>query len=160
MAVVLFPAPPFLLNTTMRIKPLGCRLQDADSGNAAARVPDDPDHVDRYELAKIRDSGCEGRVLPGVRIRRESVVSFSGEVLPDLIAGDDRLPTGEPSCGEATASEPQRHLTNPFAAITVLAYPTPLLSEGTLVHWRSFFDARRGYVRSAPAIDALREVAA
>jgi hypothetical protein len=131
-----------------------------DSGNAAARVPDDPDHVDRYELAKIRDSGWEGQVLAGVRIRRETVIPFPGEVLPDLIAGDDRLPTGERPCGEATVSEPQRHLTNLFAATTVLAYLTPLLSEGTLVHWRSFFDARRGYVRSDPAIDALLEVAA
>lgn len=128
-----------------------------DSGNAAASVPEDPEHIDRYDLARIRDSGWQGQVLAGVRTDGETRIPFPGEVLPDLIEGDDRLPH-EVACGETTISEPQRHLTNLFAATTVLAYLTPLISQGTLLHARSFFDARNGTIRSHPALDCLLEV--
>lgn len=129
-----------------------------DAGNAAASVPEDPAHVDRYELARIRDSGWEGQVLAGARVRGETAIPFPGEVLPDLIEGDDQLPT-ERACGEAAAAEPQRHATNLFAATVLISFLTPLLTDGTLVNSRSFFDARRGYVRSDSALAALTEVA-
>lgn len=128
-----------------------------DSGNAAARVPEDPDHVDRYDLAKVRDSGWQGQVLAGVRNRGETCIPFPGEALPDLIEGDGEIPDSA-ACGETTVSEPQRHLTNLFAATTVMSYLTPLLSEGTLLHARSFFDARTASIRSHPALDCMLEV--
>jgi hypothetical protein len=34
-----------------------------------------------------------------------------------------------------------------------MQYLTTLLSDGTVLHHRSFFDARRGYVKSYPAAD-------
>ncbi|WP_029423404.1 ThiF family adenylyltransferase [Alicyclobacillus macrosporangiidus] len=127
-----------------------------DSGNSAVTVPDDPEHVDRYQLAKIKDSGWEGQVVVGVRIRGEDVLPFPGEVFPDLIE-EDRLPT-EVSCGEVVVSNPQRLMTNLMAATTVLMYLHTLLADGTLLHQRTFFEARRGWMRSEAAIEQLLEV--
>ncbi|MCL6445132.1 MAG: ThiF family adenylyltransferase [Alicyclobacillus sp.] len=127
-----------------------------DSGNSAVTVPDDPEHVDRYQLAKIKDSGWEGQVVVGVRIRGEDVLPFPGEVFPDLIE-EDKLPT-EVSCGEVVVSNPQRLMTNLMAATTVLMYLHTLLVDGTLLHHRTFFEARRGWMRSEAAIDQLLEV--
>jgi PRTRC genetic system ThiF family protein len=127
-----------------------------DSGNSAVTVPDDPEHVDRYQLDKIRNSGWEGQVVVGVRIRGENVLPFPGEVFPDLIE-EDQLPT-EVSCGEVVVSNPQRLMTNLMAATTVLMYLHTLLVDGTLLHHRTFFEARKGWMRSEAAIDHLLEV--
>jgi hypothetical protein len=77
---------------------------------------------------------------------------------PDLLEGDDLLPNEVP-CGRVVESLPQRHMTNLMAATVLMQYLTTLLSDGTLLHSKSFFCARRGYVRSYPALDELDEVA-
>ncbi len=133
-----------------------------DAGNAAAEAPADERHLDRYDLARIADSGWEGQVVCGVRVRGETVVPFPGDVLPDLVLGDDKLPTEEEdarACGEAIVENPQRHLSNLFAATIAMQFLTPLLSDGTILHSRAFFDGRKGYVRSAEAADSLLEIA-
>jgi hypothetical protein len=130
-----------------------------DAGNAAVSDPPRDERMGRSEIARIRESGWEGQVVCGVRKGGETLLPFPGEVFPDLIEGDDQ-PLTEVPCGEAIVSQPQRHLTNLAAATVVLSYLTPLLSDGTLLHHKSFFDARRLYVRSDPAIEVLHEVAA
>lgn len=135
-----------------------------DSGNGAVALPDDPGHLDRYELHRVRESGWAGQVLCGVRIEGKTAIPFPGEVIPGLIEADeddphDRHPD-EPNCAEATEANPQRHATNLFASTVILGLLTPLLSEGALVNWRAFFDARKCFVRSDPAVDALLEVGA
>jgi hypothetical protein len=135
-----------------------------DSGNGAVALPEDPEHLDRYELHRIRESGWAGQVLCGVRIEGRTVIPFPGEVIPGLIEVDEEDPRDrhpeEPNCAAATAASPQRHATNLFASTVVMGLLTPLVSEGTLVNWRAFFDARKCFVRSDPAVDALLEVAA
>ena len=84
------------------------------------------------------------------------MLPFPGEILPDLI-DEDQLPT-EVSCGDVVVSNPQRLMTNLMAATTLLMYLHTLLADGTLLHHRSFFEARRGWVRSEAAIDHLLEV--
>lgn len=127
-----------------------------DAGNDAVNVADDPEHVDRYQLAKIKNSGWEGQVVVGVRKNGEDALPFPGEVFPDLIE-EDRLPT-EVSCGEVVVSNPQRLMTNLMAATTILMYLHTLLVDGTVLHHRTFFEARRGWVRSEAAIHQLLEV--
>lgn len=128
-----------------------------DAGNEAVSLPEDPEHVDRYGLARFRDSGWSGQVVAGVRADNTNHLPFPGEVFPNLIEDDEPVPEEE-ACGEVTASEPQRHLTNHFAAVAVMGYLNSLLSEGTLVNSRTFFDARSGYMRSDPASAALLEL--
>ena len=128
-----------------------------DAGNEAVALPEDPDHVDRYGLARLRDSGWSGQVVAGVRANGTNHLPFPGEVFPNLIEDDGDAPVEE-ACGELTATEPQRHLTNHFAAVAVMGYLNSLLSEGALVNSRTFFDARSGYMRSDSAASALLEL--
>lgn len=131
-----------------------------DSGNSAVEIPADPESLDRYELAGMRDSGWEGQVVAGARWDGATVIPLPGEVFPDLLISDDdqdRLPT-DPNCAAAGVTNPQRLMTNLMAATCVMIYLHTLLGEGTLAHCRTFFDARRGYVRSDPAISAMLEV--
>ena len=131
-----------------------------DAGNGSVTVPDDPEHIDRYQLAKIKESGWDGQVVCGVRKHGHDVLPFPGEVFPDLITPDDdeRLPT-EIRCGEVVVDHPQRFVTNLTAATCVLQYLHTLLADGTLLHHRTFFNAREGFVRSEKAIDHVLEVA-
>ncbi|KPV45691.1 ThiF family adenylyltransferase [Alicyclobacillus ferrooxydans] len=127
-----------------------------DSGNSAVRVPDDPNHMDRYQLAAIKHSGWEGQVVVGARVHGQDVLPFPGEVFPDLIE-PDHLPT-EVSCGEVAVSNPQRLFTNLMSATTVLLYLHTLLVDGTILHHRTFFEARKSWMRSESAIDQMLEV--
>lgn len=133
-----------------------------DSGNSAVAIPDGGEHVDRYDLAHLKATGWEGQVVCGVRHSGRDAVPFPGEVFPDLleVLGDEDKVPGDPSCGHTVVSNPQRLMTNLMAATVVLTYLHTLLSDGTILNHRTFFDARRGYVRSDPAIDAMLEVSA
>ena len=126
-----------------------------DCGNSAVTVPNDPNHIDRYQLAAIKNSGWEGQVVVGVRANGRDVLPFPGEVFPDLIE-PDQLPT-EVSCGEVVVSNPQRLFTNLMAATMVLLYLHTMLVDGMILHHRKFFEARKGWIRSEPAIEQMLE---
>lgn len=96
-------------------------------------------------------------MLCGVRRRGETVVSMPAEQVPDLIEDDGEPTPGDAPCGRVVVSNPQRHLTNLWAASVLTCFLTPLLSTGTLLHRMSLFCARRGYVASYPALDVLEE---
>lgn len=130
-----------------------------DSGNAGVDVPARGGVPTRSEQAATRDSGWDGQVLCGVRKGGEGLIPLPAETMPDLIESDDGRPPGEVPCGEVIESLPQRQMTNLMAATVMTAYLTTLLCEGTLLHSHSFFCARRGFLKSYPAIDALDEVA-
>ena len=63
-------------------------------------------------------------------------------------------------CGQLVVSNLQRHLTNLMAATVLTSYLTTLVSDGKLLHRMSLFCARRGYLKSHPALEVLDEVAA
>ncbi len=134
-----------------------------DAGNAAIEPPvafGPPGAKPTREVrVRERESGWEGQVLCGVRKGGETAVPFPAEQMPDLIEDDGELLPSEIPCGQVVVSNPQRHLTNVLAATVLTLYLTPLLSDGTLLHRMSLFCARRGYVRSYPALEALDEVA-
>lgn len=85
-------------------------------------------------------------------------VPFPAQALPGLIEGDDEVPTEGAACGRVAASEPQHHLTNHFATVAVMGFLNHLVTEGSFVNCRTFFDARSGYMRSDPASKALLEL--
>lgn len=130
-----------------------------DAGNAAVELAEDGP-LDRKEQLRIRNSGWEGQVLCGVRRRGETVVPFPAEQIPDLVEDDGELLPSEVPCGQVVVSNPQRALTNTWAAITLHSYLTDLLTDGTLLHRMTLFCARRGYAKSYPALDVMDEVAA
>jgi hypothetical protein len=131
-----------------------------DAGNGAVRPLGDD--ATRSDWRTQRESGWSGQVVCGVRRRGETLVPFPGEVMPDLIEGDgpeDMVPDEVP-CHAVVESQPQRFLTNLRAATVITEYLGPLLTDGHLLHARTFFDARRLYAKSYPAIDELDQVAA
>lgn len=134
-----------------------------DAGNAAVEPPaaSGPPGAKPTREARLREreSGWEGQVLCGVRKGGETVIPLPAEQMPDLIEDDGELLPSEVPCGRVVVSNPQRHLTNVLAATILTSYLTPLLLDGTLLHRMSLFCARRGYVRSYPALEALNEVA-
>lgn len=130
-----------------------------DSGNGSIDIPDDPAHLDRYQLSKIKGMGWDGQVVAGVRKNDADVLPFPGEVFPNLIEPDEEdVHPSEVRCGEVVVSQPQRLMTNVMAATTVLTYLHTLLADGTLLHHRTFFDARKGFMRAEAAIDHMLEV--
>jgi len=115
----------------------------------------------RRELARERESGWSGQIVCGVRKDGETIVPFPADVMPDLVEGEgpeDLIPDEVP-CNQVVATRPQRFLTNLRAATVVMEYLGPLLTDGHLLHAGTFFDARRGYAKSYPALDELDEVA-
>jgi hypothetical protein len=133
-----------------------------DAGNAGIELPEDPAALSRTELRKIRESGWSGQVVCGVRKGGETLLPFPADVMPDLIesaGGPEDLVPDEVPCGQVVVSAPQRHATNLWAAALIYDYLQDLLSDGTVLHASSFFDARRKYVKSYPAIDELDQVA-
>ena len=132
-----------------------------DCGNAGVALPEHPQEATREERVAARESGWEGQVSCGVRKGGETIIPFPADVFPNLIEAEegDLLPDQVP-CGQIVASLPQRAMTNLMAATVAMGFLTNLLTDGTLLHHLSFFDARQGYVRSTPAIDQLTEVAA
>ncbi|MDN5697472.1 MAG: ThiF family adenylyltransferase [Rubrobacter sp.] len=117
-----------------------------DSGNAG--VPATANR--RASELEAGEAGYDGQVVCGARMDHHKVLPFPAEVFPDLIDvedPEDRLPTDIP-CGEAIVSNPQRQVTNVLAATVLLSYLTPILTEGVVPNSMTFFDARRGYMRS------------
>jgi len=134
-----------------------------DSGNGGVELPEGGGHLGRAERMRMRDSGWSGQVLCGVRKGGETIIPLPADRYPDLLVPgnphDEHHPEEVP-CGQVVATLPQRHLTNLLAATMVMGFLTPLLSDGTILHSQAFFDARRGYVASYPALDEMDEVAA
>jgi hypothetical protein len=54
----------------------------------------------------------------------------------------------------------QRHLKNLTAASVFTSFLTTLISDETLLHRMSLLCARRGYVKSYPALEVMDDVAA
>ncbi|WP_241716707.1 hypothetical protein [Sulfoacidibacillus ferrooxidans] len=125
-----------------------------DSGNGGVTVPDDPEHINRYQLAKIKATGWDGQVVVGVRKNGQDVMPFPGEVFPNLLEAEEgeNLPS-EQHCGEVVVSQPQRLMTNVIVATSVFMF------LHTLLHHRTFFDAHKGFMRSEAAMDHVLEVA-
>lgn len=130
-----------------------------DAGNAGVALPAEDGAPTRAKRARIRDSGWEGQVLCGVRKGGETLLPFPAEQMPDLLEDDGEVLPTEVPCGQVVVSNPQRHLTNVFAATVLTGYLTTLLADGTLLHRMSLFCARSGYLRSYPALEILDEVA-
>lgn len=132
-----------------------------DSGNAAALEEDEFDRADRYDLHRAVNSGWEGQIVAGVRTENQQRIPFAGEVFPDLLTDDEnqpRLGAGGAACGDEVVSNPQRLMTNVMAATCIMGYLHTLLVDGTIVNHRTFFDARKNFVRSDAAIRHVLQV--
>lgn len=73
----------------------------------------------------------------------EVILSPLGDLFPDAFTKKETAPS-QLSCSELAASEPQRVITNKFAAMTVAQFVNELFDEGTVSnHYISFSRLKR-----------------
>jgi len=113
-----------------------------DAGNDGVLVSDDP--ADREA---VRASGYGGHVVVGVKKGGEVVLPPVGTVYPDILTDTESVLPGQ-ACGQQAVSQPQRMITNVWAAMTVLSAVTSILADG-LVPWHvANFNAQHATIRS------------
>ena len=126
-----------------------------DVGNESVTLPEDVDkprsNWTQDEIETYNKSGYTGQVVAGLKLNGEIITEPLGTLFPDIleITESDIAPSAT-SCGEVIASEPQRLITNRYAALCTATYLNELFSEGTLSNHITFFHAKRMYVRTEP----------
>lgn len=126
-----------------------------DVGNEGVSLPDEPDKPrnewTEEEIETYNKSGYTGQVVVGIKHKGRTITEPVASLFPGIldITENDVAPSSI-SCGEVIASEPQRLITNRYAALCTATYLNELFSEGTLSNHITFFHAKRMYIRSEP----------
>lgn len=110
-----------------------------DAGNDGVAVHDDPDNT--------QASGYGGHVVIGVKQGHTVLLPPVGTVYPDILTDTQSAVPGQ-ACGQQAVAQPQRMLTNVWAAMTVMSAINTLLTEQTVLWHVANFNARYGTTRS------------
>jgi hypothetical protein len=113
-----------------------------DAGNDGVDPSDDP--ADRET---VQASGYGGHVVVGVKQRGRVLLPPVGTVYPDILT-DTRSALPGQACGQQAVSQPQRMLTNVWAAMTVMSAVNTLLTDHQVLWHVANFNARYGTTRS------------
>lgn len=113
-----------------------------DAGISAAIVPQDNLNESEWtveEKAKYANSGWSGQIVCGVKWKGEVIQEpLSGVCVDVLDEEDNEIRPSDMSCSDVIAIEPQRLITNRYAALAVSEYVNELLSEGTITNHVTF----------------------
>ncbi|ACM15746.1 conserved hypothetical protein (plasmid) [Bacillus cereus Q1] len=125
-----------------------------DVGNTAVTVPDNWREVNKrhwtpQQIADYKNSGYNGQAVCGVKLNGEVILSPLGDLFPDAFTKKETAPS-QLSCSELAASEPQRVITNKFAAMTVAQFVNELFDEGTVSNHYIIFQAQKAFMKAAP----------
>ncbi len=113
-----------------------------DAGNDGINPSDDP--ADREA---VQASGYGGHVVVGVKQRGRVLLPPVGTVYPDILTDTQSALPGQ-ACGQQAVSQPQRMLTNVWAAMTVMSALNTLLTDHQVLWHVANFNARYGTTRS------------
>ncbi|SMC08088.1 ThiF family protein [Sulfobacillus thermosulfidooxidans DSM 9293] len=94
-----------------------------DAGNDGVYLSDDP-----ADAETVRTSGYSGHVVIGAKLFGHVVLPPVGAVYPDILTDASSALPGQ-ACGHQAVSQPQRMLTNVWAAMTVLSAINTLLAD-------------------------------
>ncbi len=102
------------------------------------------------EKADYQESGWSGQVVCG--LKKNGTVDYQpvAEVFPGILIDSDDMKPSEMSCADLTASEPQRFITNRFAATAVLGVFQAYVMDNSIPNHIVHFHARKGYMRGRP----------
>lgn len=92
-------------------------------------------------------SGYGGAVVVGVKHQSQVVLPPVGQVYPDILTDTASHVPGQ-ACGQQAVSQPQRMLTNVWAAMTVMSALNTLLTDHQILWHVANFNARYGTTRS------------
>jgi len=123
-----------------------------DSGNESTIVPKDwatrpIDQWTEEERKAYKESGWSGQVVCGVKINNYFQPPIAN-VYPDILQDEDSIKPSDLSCGELSASEPQRVIVNKFAALAVANYLYQIIEEYRISNHITHFHAQKGYMRT------------
>lgn len=126
-----------------------------DVGNESVTLPSERDKPKEEwteeEVEEYNKSGYTGQVIAGLKWNRKVVTEPLASLFPQILEEDENdIAPSTISCGDVVASDPQRLITNRYAALCVSTYLNELFSEGTLSNHITFFHSKRMYLRTEP----------
>ncbi len=113
-----------------------------DAGNDGVYLSEDPD-----EAETVRTSGYGGHVVVGVKEAGHVELPPVGTVFPDILTDTESVLPGH-ACGQQAVSQPQRMITNVWAAMTVVSAVNSILADKMLTWHFANFNAQNATVRS------------
>ncbi|MBR8660664.1 ThiF family adenylyltransferase [Brevibacillus sp. NL20B1] len=126
------------------------KLLYIDVGVEAAWVPRDRRPREEWteeEKQRHANTGWTGQVVAGLRLNGKTFLEPVAGRFPDILEDEDEIAPSEMACSQVIASEPQRLITNRFAAQAVAGYLNELFGERTLSTHVTFFHAKKMYMR-------------
>ncbi len=125
-----------------------------DVGNESVTLPEQKDKPKGEwtdeETENYQSSGYTGQVVAGLKLAGKVITQPVASLFPDILEDNDEIAPSQLSCTDLLASDPQRLITNRYAAMTVSTYLNEIFSEGTLSNHITFFHALRMYMRTEP----------
>ncbi|CAM4265323.1 hypothetical protein BAMA111019_15515 [Bacillus manliponensis] len=126
-----------------------------DVGNTATTVPDDwqqrkKSNWSAAELEEYNRSGYNGQVVVGLKRDGEEVLQPVAHLFPEILTSNDEIAPSQLSCSQLAKSEPQRVITNKFAALAVANYINEIFDEGTISHHLTLFHAKKSFMKAVP----------
>lgn len=115
-----------------------------DAGNDGVYLSEDP-----AETETVRSSGYGGHVVVGVKSAGQVELPPVGSVFPDILTDTESSLPGQ-ACGQQAISQPQRMITNVWAAMTVVSAVNSILADKMLTWHVANFNAQNAAVRSEP----------
>lgn len=113
-----------------------------DAGNDGVYLSDDP-----AEAETVRASGYGGHVVVGVKTTGRVQLPPVGTVYPDILTDTTSVLPGQ-ACGQQAVSQPQRMITNVWAAMTVMSAVNSILADGVVPWHVANFNAQHATIRS------------
>ena len=113
-----------------------------DAGNDGVYLSEDP-----AEAETVQSSGYGGHVVVGVKTAGCVELPPIGSVFPDILADTESTLPGQ-ACGQQAVSQPQRMITNVWAAMTVISAVNSILADHMLTWHIANFNAQNATARS------------
>lgn len=125
-----------------------------DVGNESVTLPEDRnkpmEQWTEEELEAYKNSGYTGQVVAGLKWKGKVITDPVASLFPDILEDNDDIAPSSISCSDIVVSEPQRLITNRYAAQCVSTYLNEIFSEGQLSNHITFFHSKRMYMRTEP----------
>lgn len=125
-----------------------------DVGNTSVTVPPNWKEVDKKhwtpeQINSYKNSGYNGQAICGIKRNGEVILPPLADAFPQAFEQKDIAPS-KLSCSDLAASEPQRVITNKFAAMAVAQFINELFDEGTVSNHYIIFHAQKAFMKAAP----------
>lgn len=133
-----------------------------DVGIDAANIPqgkslENKNEWTKEEILRFNRTGYTGQVVLGLKFRGQTVLEPVAGVYPDILEDTDNIAPSQTACSSLVVSEPQRLITNRFAAMAVSMYFNDIFSTGTIRNHYTVFHSLKGYMRSQPILMEIDE---